>query len=321
MRPFDIASQMPGTAFSLGLNPLVGPYSAEDIAVSPGNPGTIAVSRKAFMGTPRHEGVAIFDNGVMRPTTTPDHTGSNLIEFSASPSILYGYNNESTESGFRTMSVGPTGAVITNNQQNLISGPVVDMQYESGRIYASSGRVVDPVSRTLLGSFSIPPGQFPGTDASRGVVADSKLQRAFFLIVNTNSVQILAFDLDTFVQTGSVTLPSQGPSTTIGSLVRWGERGLAFRSGTQVFLFEIPENWLPPGTVSRDFNGDTKSDVLWRNTAGDVSLWQLNGFTISSDSLIANITTEWTIVGSGDFNGDEKADVLWRDPRAMSSFG
>jgi FG-GAP-like repeat/Abnormal spindle-like microcephaly-assoc'd, ASPM-SPD-2-Hydin len=312
VRPVQIASQTPGTAFTLGGEPQR-PYSAEDIAVSPGSPGTIAVSRRA-MGSPRHEGVAIFDNGVMRPATTPDQTGSNLIEFSNSPSTLYGYNNESTESGFRTMSVSPSGVVVTNVQQNLISGPAVDMQFENGRIYASSGSVIDPVSRTLLGTFSIPPGQSPGTDASRGVVADSKLKRAFFLIVDPTSVRILAFDMDTFAQTGSLTLPPQGSPTSIGSLVRWGERGLAFRSGSQVFLFEIPENWLPPRAVSRDFNGDKKSDVLWRNVAGDVSMWQLNGSAISSDSLVANIWTGWTIAGSGDFNGDEKADVLWRGP-------
>ena len=239
VRRFDVASQMPGLAFSLGSDSFFGPHYAQDIAVAPGNAGTIAVSRKYLGVSPQHAGVAIYDNGVSRPLQTATHTGSNVIEFSSSPSILYGYNNETTEFGFRTMSVNASGVATTNVQGNLFSGFSADIQFEGGRIYSTSGRVIDPVSRTLLGTFPLPTG-----GDLRGVVADSALARAFFLFATSSSVRILAFDVNTFIQTGSLTLPAQGDTFKMGSLVRWGQRGLAFRTATDVITLEIPDSWL-----------------------------------------------------------------------------
>jgi hypothetical protein len=63
-----------------------------------------------------------------------------------------------------------------------------------------------------------------------------------------------------------------------------------------------------------DFNGDGKADILRRDSAGNVSLWLMNGRAIVSPTFVASIWSGWSIVGSGDFNGDGKADILWRDP-------
>ena len=304
VRRFDVAAQMPGLAFAMGSDPLLGQYYARDIAVAPGNPGTIAISRKQLAG------VAIYDNGVKRPVQTAPapFTSSSVIEFSSSPSILYGYNNETTDWGFRTMSVDASGVTTTNVQSNLISGFGTDIQFEGGRVYSTNGRVIDPVSRTLLGTFSL-----PSPPDYRGVVADPSLGRVFFLHSSSQFIRILAFDINTFTQTGSFTLPLPGTSLNPGSFVRWGSNGLAFKTGTQVITFQIPDSWLN-SRANRDFNGDRKSDVLWRDTEGSVSLWQMNGYTIVNNSAIReNVWTGWTIVGSGDFNADGKADILWRD--------
>jgi hypothetical protein len=63
----------------------------------------------------------------------------------------------------------------------------------------------------------------------------------------------------------------------------------------------------------QDFDSDGKTDTLWRDAAGNVSMWLMDGFTIRRDSFIANIWMGWTIVGTGDFNGDGKADIVWRE--------
>jgi sugar lactone lactonase YvrE len=68
-----------------------------------------------------------------------------------------------------------------------------------------------------------------------------------------------------------------------------------------------------PSGSKRDFNGDGKIDVLWRDITGSVSMWLMDGYTFATNSLIANVSATWTIVESGDFNGDGKADILWRD--------
>jgi IPT/TIG domain/FG-GAP-like repeat/FG-GAP repeat len=64
-----------------------------------------------------------------------------------------------------------------------------------------------------------------------------------------------------------------------------------------------------------DFDGDGMSDVLWRDTSGNVAIWEMNGTSISNlaTSFVSQVPVAWSIVGTGDFNGDGKSDVLWRD--------
>lgn len=68
-----------------------------------------------------------------------------------------------------------------------------------------------------------------------------------------------------------------------------------------------------------DFNGDGKSDIIWRNASGEVAEWQMNGSTIigSNDLNAGGVATapaaNWSVAGVGDFNADGNADLLWRD--------
>ena len=64
---------------------------------------------------------------------------------------------------------------------------------------------------------------------------------------------------------------------------------------------------------SHDFNADGRSDILWRDTGGDATIWRMSGGTILGGSSQGNVTTNWSVVGSRDFNGDGFADILWRD--------
>ena len=64
---------------------------------------------------------------------------------------------------------------------------------------------------------------------------------------------------------------------------------------------------------THDFNGDGKSDILWRDGAGDVGMWLMNGAQILQGAAFSAVATNWSIVGQRDFNGDGKSDILWRD--------
>ncbi|HUD87919.1 MAG TPA: FG-GAP-like repeat-containing protein [Xanthobacteraceae bacterium] len=70
-----------------------------------------------------------------------------------------------------------------------------------------------------------------------------------------------------------------------------------------------------PPTVTHNFNVDRESDILWRDTSGDLAIWEMNGGTIlnPSNSGLGSVATTWAVVGQRDFNGDGKADILWRD--------
>ncbi len=65
--------------------------------------------------------------------------------------------------------------------------------------------------------------------------------------------------------------------------------------------------------ATADFNGDGKSDVVWRQSStGAVVVWLMNGSEIETNSLVATPGLEWQIATVGDFNGDGKSDVVWR---------
>ena len=67
--------------------------------------------------------------------------------------------------------------------------------------------------------------------------------------------------------------------------------------------------------VANDFNGDGRSDVLWRDGAGTVSEWlgQANGSFAWNPASLYQVPASWVIEESGDYNGDGRDDILWRD--------
>jgi hypothetical protein len=70
----------------------------------------------------------------------------------------------------------------------------------------------------------------------------------------------------------------------------------------------------PGGGKLTDFDGDWKSDILWRHTAsGTVATWLMNGGAIASVAVPATIGTGWQIKGTGDFDDDGKTDILWQE--------
>jgi len=65
-----------------------------------------------------------------------------------------------------------------------------------------------------------------------------------------------------------------------------------------------------------DFNGDGRSDILWRNDNGSVTDWlgQSDGrFTGNTANANFKVGADWHVAGVGDFDGDGRDDVLWRN--------
>ena len=95
---------------------------------------------------------------------------------------------------------------------------------------------------------------------------------------------------------------SRGCSTT----GRWtGRRRLA-----ETYVGTVDPAYDIVGTG--DFNGDGKSDILWRHTAqGDVWVWLMNGATPLSEVYVDTVDPGYVVKGVGDVDGDLKADLVW----------
>ncbi len=82
---------------------------------------------------------------------------------------------------------------------------------------------------------------------------------------------------------------------------------------------------LPPQpdsiTTSGDFDGDGKSDILWRNTnSGQAYIYQMNGLSVVTEGAVRNVSNDWKIFGAGDFSGDGKSDILWRNLNSGNTY-
>ena len=220
VRRFDVVSQTAGIQFSLGSDASTGSYYAEDIEVMPGQSTTIAVSRKNRGFSPRHEGVVIYDNNVMRPTTTPDHTGSNRIEFT-SPNSLLGYNNESTEFGIRRLSVNNSGVSNVSVTQNVLSNFYIDFIYNANYMYSSDGKVVDVTAAPFV------IGQF--TNAKGPVVYDKYYNRVCFASYDfSGNITFMRFNPNTFLLYDS--LPISQAFGSVKNIITCGNGCYAFNT-------------------------------------------------------------------------------------------
>lgn len=221
------------TQVSLGSN------YAEDLEVSPTDKTVVAASLANHYFSPRHEGVAIFKNGVLLPGQTPGHTGSNVIEFGADGSTLYGFNTETSERGFRTMGVSDSGVTVQSVKNQVFNGYTQDIQYDSGMVFNSNGEVVDAATGQKL-------GQFPIVGYQGSLLASVATGEAYFL---HNSGVLTIFDLATFTAKATYSLGIQiGAGGTFTDLTLGANGNLAVNAGGEkiYLLTAVPE----PGSAA-----------------------------------------------------------------------
>jgi YD repeat-containing protein len=102
---------------------------------------------------------------------------------------------------------------------------------------------------------------------------------------------------------------------TDGAMTDWlGQTNGSFAGNDANAWNVVSLDWKIAGTG--DFNGDGKSDILWRNDDGRVTDWlgtASGGFADNASNALQGVGTDWKVAGTGDFNGDGKADILWRN--------
>ena len=240
-----------------------------DMAVVPGAETTILVSRYDPGLRPSFKGVAVFDGAVKRPNATPGHTGANVIEPSADPSLFFGLNNDSTEFGFRHLRVDANGVTEESVHGGLFSYSFgIDIRSQGDRVFGTDGTVLDGKTPTPIGGFG------------RGgpMVPDEASQRAYFFRSSHWSVGydiVDVHDLEHFGPIFSVSLPT-GYSYP-RDIIRWGANGIAFATqDSHLVVLSDPD--VIPGDPQTDLavdvaatpeNGTVGQNVTYTVTAAN----------------------------------------------------
>jgi hypothetical protein len=226
---------------------------ADSIVVLGENGTSVAVARRDVSQSPRHEGVAIYDEGVMRPLTTASHTGSNVLQRGATDDILYGYNNETSSHDFYVLAVSEEGVVVEQSVVGLLDGARHNIHYLDGLIYSDSGQVIDAVNLVAAGSYA----------AEGRVRPDTEKNLIYILSQNFGAPTSLhLFDLASFAPIATLTAPK--PSRFRTDLIQIGE-WLAYAGEGTLFLMRLialPEQTFLPAVHHRycpDFSDDFSS--------------------------------------------------------------
>jgi hypothetical protein len=231
----NLATFTAGPVFAVGTGSFSAVLWAEDIAVVPGAPTSVAVARH-YTNSTGQGGVAIYDNGVRRATVTSDFIPvSNQIEFLASGTTLYGGDTHSTSADFQVMTLSATGVTVTSNTGGLLAGYGHEMVAAGDRLFTSSGTVIRPSisTTTIAGQFTL------DVMNSYFVRPDPANNRVHFLAaVNIDGSTLVSrlstFDATTYGPTATLTVP-QVPGAT-GPLTRWSTDGLAFPAADKLVL-------------------------------------------------------------------------------------
>jgi Ca2+-binding RTX toxin-like protein len=139
------------------------------------------------------------------------------------------------------------------------------------------------------------------TDFSAGdkiVITDASLSTFTFNVIG-NLLTYNGFEL----HLGSA------PNGTVSASVGPGGTGVQLTIGTaNTGHHELVEN---------DFNGDGRSDILWRSSStGQIVDWlatSSSGFNGNGPNSSHFVSADWQVAGTGDFNGDGRVDILWRN--------
>jgi trimeric autotransporter adhesin len=194
---------------------------AQDIEVMPGAPRTVAISRVQLVTSSHQDGVALYDDGVMRALTTSPREGGNLIEF-ASPTTLYGYNNETTSFYLYRMDVSDAGLTVRSATEGLVEEFWNDIRYGSGYLFSVGGTVVDATTGLLAATVDV-----------QGLVSPEPTGGRVYYMTHT---MLYAVSTTTWALIGAEPLPAGAPPSWY-SVTRWGPDGFAYIGPTQVAIY------------------------------------------------------------------------------------
>lgn len=198
------------------------PGAVEDLAVQPGQPEVLAVTRYRPNAVPHADGVVIYDQGLARSNTVGFfQQGVNRIEWGPAPGELLGFLNESTAMALIRMQVDADGVTVRDYREGVTAlQPGLDIGVYGSQVVVSDGTIVDPGVGAVR--------QLPFENAVMALALEPDRQRVYGAVGYGTDTLVRAFDFVEGRRVREVVLP--GLYTQFGGvsrLLRWGNDGLA----------------------------------------------------------------------------------------------
>jgi hypothetical protein len=225
---------LPSLSVAATLNLGTGLY-AFDVAVAPGLPKTVGISRSTTPPGPvatslNSAGVVVFDDLTARPGIAGYGAQGRTAEldylaWGPTASTLYADDSWTSGAALTTLGVTATGPQISTSVNGVTSGRIHQV---NGLLYTDAGVVFDPVAGKIVDSLHA-----PSVYGSFSVGLDAAVPRIYSLGVNGPGTNLYIFD-----RTSLALLRTQTILGTTGSmysqnptpLIRWGANGIAYAS-------------------------------------------------------------------------------------------
>jgi sugar lactone lactonase YvrE len=291
----DVLTLTTAPSFPVGVSASDGPLVAYDLAVPPGSADVVAVARRTLAYS-SDGGVAIYAGGLIRPNIANSSYTTRALAFSGLPSRLYAQDESG---GFLRMNVDGDGVVLADRTAGLVPGSGI--RFQNGRVYSHAGRVVDPETLAVLGTYALSAGyaSLVLPDAMRGVT--------YALEQSTpGTLHLRLYDAAQFTRRQSVALG--GTSGAVAGFIASGMGRFAFctDSGQLALLSHVGVVAARP---ARDFDADVRADVaVFRPSTGT---WFALESSTNNSAFSARgwgLQAEGDIPVVGDFDGDGVVD-------------
>jgi hypothetical protein len=265
------------------------PNRARDVAAHPTRPDVFAVVKGRRNLTPWFTGLSVFEGAVEKTTPNVFVAEANVVHWGTDPKRLFGFYNQSTPNNFSVYDLTDTNVNPVVTKWNLFSLFDGDIELAQGRLYCTTGRIVDAETLALI-------AELPNGHQDALMVPLPAKKRIVFLTPNTLGF-MLTFDSDTFQLLATDPWPM--PRGYGSGAVAWGENGIAFHDGKRLYLTENAA--IPSATGSADLQMSTASPgpIVDINVEQEMSVHLKNSGPNPATAVVVKISGNTDTIFSG----------------------
>jgi hypothetical protein len=209
-------------------------FYAFDVAVAPGAPATVGISRSTTPPGPvetrlNSAGVVVFDGLTARSEIAGYGAQGRTAEldyvvWGPTASTLYADDSWTSGQALTTLGVAAAGTQIHASVSGVTSGRI---HFVNGLLYTDGGIVFNPATGKITGTLPIPTG------GSVAVGLDAEVPRIYSLSSNGANTTLDIFDRSSLALLRTQTILGatvSGYSQNPTPLIRWGTNGIAYAS-------------------------------------------------------------------------------------------